>query len=254
MFKLLTKAVINETNTNDILRRDEIGQQMFESFVTKHLIEGKFSVWDKMTKKKLDTFKTTNAITGSDMSGKFSGRTKEYCFKVFMSCDKILDTLAMLGNGIDLPADICSQLERFVCILYRSVIYTKLNELRWFLFSNRAAEGENLPPTSGSLDLHILRAHYIAMIWRKSCESHPRLPAPTEFGWKLDADSSHFYPVFCLLKPAPESILHLIKYGCKRGYDGRCSCHKKNIPCTEACGCWVFRCNNKSVQPDIEED
>lgn len=63
MFNLLTKAVINETNTNDILRRDEIGQQMFESFVTERLTEGKFSVWDKMTKKKLGTFKTANAIT-----------------------------------------------------------------------------------------------------------------------------------------------------------------------------------------------
>ena len=63
MFNLLTKAVINETNTNDILRRDEIGQQIFESFVTERLTEGKFSVWDKMTKKKLGTFKTANAIT-----------------------------------------------------------------------------------------------------------------------------------------------------------------------------------------------
>ena len=63
MFNLLTKAVINETNTNDILRRDEIGQQMFESFVTERLTEGKISVWDKMTKKKLGTFKTANAIT-----------------------------------------------------------------------------------------------------------------------------------------------------------------------------------------------
>ena len=131
-----------------------------------------------------------------------------------MSCDdEIFDALAMLGNDIYLPADVCSLLERFVCILYRSDIYTKVNELRWFLFSNRAAEGENLPPTSGSLDLHIRWAHYIAMIWRKACESHPRLPAPTEFGWKLDTDSSHFSPVFCLLKPAPESILHLIKCG-----------------------------------------
>ena len=85
-----------------------------------------------------------------------------------MSCDdEILDALAMLGNDIYLPADVCSLLERFVCILYRSDIYTKVNELRWFLFSNRAAEGENLPPTSGSLDLHIRRAHYIAMIWKK---------------------------------------------------------------------------------------
>ena len=213
------------------------------------------SIYNNLGPKRASALIGFHALTGSDMSGKFAGRIKEYCFKVFMSSDnEILDALAMLGNGIDLPADVCSQLERFVCILYRSDIYTKVNELRWFLFSNRAAEGENLPPTSGSLDLHILRAHYIAMIWRKACESHPRLPAPTEFGWKLDADSSHFSPVFCLLKPAPESILHLIKCGCKRGCEGRCSCRKNNIPCTEACGCWVFSCNNKSVQPDIEED
>ena len=36
---------------------------MFESFVTERLTERKFSVWDKMTKKKLGTFKTANAIT-----------------------------------------------------------------------------------------------------------------------------------------------------------------------------------------------
>ena len=45
-----------------------------------------------------------------------------------------------------------AQLERFVCI------YTKVNELRWFFYSNRAAEGENLPPTCGLLDLHIRRS------------------------------------------------------------------------------------------------
>lgn len=108
------------------------------------------------------------------MSGRFAGRTKDSCFKAFMTCDdEILDALATLGNIIDLPAGACSQLERVVCILYRSIIYTKVNELCWFLYSNRAAEGEHLPPTSGSLDLHIRRAHYISMIWRKSCENYP---------------------------------------------------------------------------------
>ena len=54
---------MNETDSNDILRRDEIGQQMFEGFVTERLMEGKLSVWDKMTKKKLGTFKSANAMT-----------------------------------------------------------------------------------------------------------------------------------------------------------------------------------------------
>ena len=59
------------------------------------------------------------ALTGSDMSGRFAGRTKDWCFKAFMSCDdEILDALAMLGNATDLPSEACSQLERFVCVLY----------------------------------------------------------------------------------------------------------------------------------------
>jgi len=145
-----------------------------------------------------------------------------------MSCDdEILDALAMLGNENDLPSDACSQLEcSFVCMLHRSKIYTKVNELRWFLFSNHAAEGENLPPTSDALDLHIRRAHYIAMISRKADENYPRLPTPTAFGRTFDAGSSHFSPVRCLNLPAPEAMLHLIKCKCKRGCEGKRSCRK----------------------------
>jgi len=148
-----------------------------------------------------------------------------------MSCDdEILDALAMLGNDNDLHSDACSQLECFVCVLYRSKIHTTVKELRWFLYSNRAAEGENLLPTSGSLDFkHIRCAHYTAILWRKADENHPCLPAPASFGWTFDAGSSHFSPVRCLNKPAPEAILHLINCGCKSGCEGRCSCRKKTI-------------------------
>jgi len=73
-----------------------------------------------------------NVLTGPDMSGRFAGRTKNWCFKAFMSCDdEIMDSLAMLRNNNDLPSDVCSQLECFVCIFYRSKIHTKVNELRW---------------------------------------------------------------------------------------------------------------------------
>ena len=173
----------------------------------------------------------------------------------------------MLENDNDLRSDACSQLERFVCVLYQSLtnlynmgycffstttpsftstfasavmqlqyclrswFYTTVKELRWFLYSNRSAEGENLPPTSGSLDLHIRRAHYTTMIWRKADENHPCLPAPAAFGWTFDAGLSHFSPVRCLNKPAPEAILHMINCGCKNGCEGRCSCRKNNILC-----------------------
>ena len=44
IYNLLTKSVMNETVTNDILHCDEIGQQMFEDFVTERLTEEKLSV------------------------------------------------------------------------------------------------------------------------------------------------------------------------------------------------------------------
>ena len=188
-----------------------------------------------------------HAFTGSDVSGKFAGRTKDSAFKIFMTCDdNILRALAMLGNDGDLSDDIFSHLERFVCVLYRSKVHVKVNDLRWFLFSNRAAEGENLPPTYGSLVLHIRRAHFVTMIWKKAGISHPHLPSPTDFGWKYD-EKHRLCPIHCMNPPAPDAVLHLVKCGCKCGCDKKCSCKKNNIPCTELCGCAMFICNNKST-------
>ena len=188
-----------------------------------------------------------HAFTGSDTSGRFAGRTKDWCFKVFMSCDEdIHKALASLGDTDPTP-EVRSQLERFVCLLYRSKVHTNVNELRWFLYSNRAAEGESLPPTTSSLDLHIQRAHYIAMVWRKAAESHQCLPSPTEYGWKFDEATSRFTPVLCLNPPAPAAIMNLLKCGCKRGCTGRCTCRRNNIPCTEVCGCMVLGCTNTAV-------
>ena len=137
-----------------------------------------------------------------------------------------------------------AQLERFVCMLYRSKTYTKVNELRWFLYSNRAAEGESLPPTLSSLIPHIQRAHYITMIWKKAGVSHPCLPSPANYGWNFDAATCHFSPVRCLNPPAPEAFLNLVKCGCKSGCKGKCSCQNNNIPCTEVCGCLGYSCSN----------
>ena len=82
-----------------------------------------------------------------------------------MTCDdNILDALGSLGTSADLTQEENSQLLRFVCQLYKSKSHNNVNGLRWFLYSNRAAEGEGLHPTIGSLKPHIQRANYIAMI------------------------------------------------------------------------------------------
>ena len=61
IYHLLTKKVITEKLSKYILERDEIGHRMFVEYATERLIEGRLCIMDKMTKKKLKTFKTSNA-------------------------------------------------------------------------------------------------------------------------------------------------------------------------------------------------
>ena len=50
-----------------------------------------------------------HAFTGSDMSGRFAGRSKDWCFKVFMKRDsKILGAFDALGQESDSsPEAVC---------------------------------------------------------------------------------------------------------------------------------------------------
>ena len=204
------------------------------------------SICEKLGKKHTSAMIGFHAFTGTDMSGRFAGRSKDSCFKVFLKCDcKILDALCSLGQDSDpLPPEVCAQLERFVCLIYKSEVHTQVKDLRWFLFSNRAAEGESLPPTTGALELHIQRAHYIAMIWRRAAENHPSLPSPDAYGWEYLEAEEVYTPIRCVQPPAPEAVIELVKCGCKKGCTGSCKCSKNNIPCTEMCGCLGFNCKN----------
>ena len=70
IYSILTKEVMNESVSKDILGRDQIGQCMLVEFVTECLTEGRTCVWDKMRKKKLNTFETLNAMIEVNSDGK----------------------------------------------------------------------------------------------------------------------------------------------------------------------------------------
>lgn len=139
---------------------------------------------------------------------------------MFLACDdNILNSLESLGYQ-DLEQEVYDQLERFFCKLYNSSVYTKVNNLRWFWYSNRAAEGESLPTTTGSLTLHIQRANYIAMIQRKDAKLHLCFPSPVEYEWKFDSSKHRYIPARCQNPPVPAAGMSLEKCGCKRGCRG----------------------------------
>jgi hypothetical protein len=117
----------------------------------------------------------THAITGSDLVGKFSGRSKDSAFRIFWDApDNILERIALLREAKFDAEDDFEKIEAFICLLYRSPFET-LGKTRWFLFSNKQKQDEALPPTKGAAIHHIRRAHYQTMKWKNATSTLTKL-------------------------------------------------------------------------------
>ena len=64
-----------------------------------------------------------------------------------------------------------------VCCIYQNFM------LCWFLYSNCASKWEIFLLMAGSLELHILCVHCIAMVWRKAYGHNLSLLASSAFSW-----------------------------------------------------------------------
>lgn len=167
----------------------------------------------------------------------------------------IVEAFRQLGKSSKPSRDTVTALEEFVCQLYSPGTKMKeVGKLRWHLFKKAQAEAERLPPTAAVLELHILRAHYQAMVWYHDNEPHPNLPSPTEYGWSLE--NNKYVPVVTSLKPAPEAVIELVRCGCRKTQciNARCSCRKANMVCTEMCACETFDeiCQNKDARTEVD--
>ncbi len=109
------------------------------------------------------------------MSERFAGRTNEWCFKLFMACnDDIHNALESLDHRDLSPEG------------YHQFGIHQNERLSVVLVLQQRSWGRVFPPITGPLTLHIQRAHYVVMIWRKAGESHPSLPSPVDCGWEFD--------------------------------------------------------------------
>ena len=104
-------------------------------------------------------------------------------------------------------------------------------------FSAKQAEAEKLPPTNDALVKKIMKAHYQAMVWWHDNVPQPEIQVPTEYGWKEENDE--LLPVPSREKPAPDTILQLVKCGCKKSscLSSLFSCVQNNLVLTEMCFC-----------------
>ncbi|VDI39228.1 Hypothetical predicted protein [Mytilus galloprovincialis] len=133
-----------------------------------------------------------------------------------------------------------------------------LDLLRYRKFASKVVVGNvfvqvhTLPPTSDAAKLHSMRTFYHqTQIWIG--EGHDL--DPNQWGWYTSENK--LMPVRCLLPPAPQKLLKVIRCNCKQNCDSRrCSCRKHGIDCSASCGeCRGINCSNSSIvtQSDLDE-
>ena len=80
VFNVVSKAVLPEDVAGELLNHDSIGKNLYEEFVTSR-IQGEESIWGKLTKRKLRTFKSQLAVTRKKVDGKvFKFEKKNLCY------------------------------------------------------------------------------------------------------------------------------------------------------------------------------
>ena len=144
---------------------------------------------------------------------------------------------AALGTTTAVTDDTGIAIEMFLCQLYEPhTALVDVAELMWRLFTKKQLEGQKLPPTRGALHEAIARAHFQAIVWYQDQVPNPQLPPPTDYGWNTEGDS--LLPITTMVPPAPASITHLVKCGCKKNNcQSNCSCRSQQLNCSELCLC-----------------
>ena len=112
---------------------------------------------------------------------------------------------------------------------------------RWFLFREKQAQFDKLPPTQAALHQAILHGHFQLVVWDKDTEPNPVLPSPSDYGWAME--NAEWVPVMTTLPPAPEAVIVLVivlvKCGCskERCSTNPCQCRRAGLLCTDLCSC-----------------
>ena len=190
----------------------------------------------------------------------FKRRGKKSALNLVMAKPAIGNGLQHLGEDFVVTPNVHGVCGASVCQLYNSRELNDVNKVRYNRFTSKAATSDQLPPTKDALQLHVARANYQAVIWRRALEAKPNIPSPTTCGWIQSNGGESLSVLWMQQQPAPEELLVLTNCNCRSGCStGRCSCHKAGLVCTAACTCQdcencTFSSESTASDPDDEED
>ena len=168
----------------------------------------------------------------------FGGRGKKTALEAWKSYPDVTDVfLALAYKPLEVSNRCVEHLDHFVVLMYdRTSGKTLVNDARKQLFAQKRRTLDAIPPTRAAPVGHAKRAAYKAgQCWGQALMPSPVLPSPQEWGWTMD--DGIWRPFWTTLPDVTKSCQELVRCGCKKGCQGRCSCTKAGLCCTALCIC-----------------
>ena len=125
---------------------------------------------------------------------------------------------------------------------FRKIKYHKM------VSSDRASiDPALLPPSPRAAYYHSLRVYHQMNVWRQLSEGDID---PQSWGWKIS--NGKYFPIMTDIEAGPPDVLKIIRCGCKRPCNSRCSCRKTGLKCVFSCkGCHGVTCSNVIEDLDL---
>lgn len=133
-----------------------------------------------------------HAFSGNDYVSSFFRKGKMAVWKAMVKSQEFISFFAELGSSLQVPDHLSEGLERFVCALYGNKVMSSVNKLRHKMFVQKFTKEKKfvdlslLPPCATNLKFHIMRANYVAFIFRNAKNLILDLDDQTCHGWKED--------------------------------------------------------------------
>ena len=146
-----------------------------------------------------DAFLGLHAFNCCDTTSSFAGKGKIKPLKIMKSDNHFIEVFARLGTAENISVEDQDTLEYFVCCLYGKPTQRSVNKIRHnkvrekfsarksVLSNTDGLELSKMPPCKQVLTLHMERANYQSIIWRKAITNNPDIPNPGTSGWIEDS-------------------------------------------------------------------
>ena len=194
-----------------------------------------------------------HALTGCDITGKVSGKTKDFWTKRFLSEQNNENFIgALLRLHSCQSEEVVTEIAKFFCRSYcpkraPKRVTESLVETRYYLYKKYRSETCKLPPSPGAFLQHVKRACCPLMVWNSANLSETIVVVPFEYGWEIC--DGVWMPICTANEIAPDDLISLVSCNCNGDcLNNHCTCKKNNVACTDFCGCGDS-CENTDMRP-----